>query len=437
MIARKLLLFALVSIVSGRVARAATTLTAVRFSPDVATVFGAVTVPTNGIVEETIATSNMTIVSIGAIPDGVSVDGYAIASNGDQLLSFDTTVTLGGTTFQPFDVVRYNGSTYSLEFDGQAAGVPDGTNVGDIAVDGTGLLLTFDTTVVLSGTTFSPRDVVLYNGSTFTMYFNGGVQNVPDGMAIDGVELLANGHLLLSFDTSGTLGGVDFDDEDILEYTPNGATWEMAYDGSARWPNWPASNLRAFAAFSGSPAAPNGVSSTAITTTRIDLSWTIVPSATSYQVDRKSAGGGYVQIGTPAGNSFSDTTASPLTAYLYRVRAVSSGGVSDNSAPDLATTVVFTDRPLVAGVVVKAVHLSEIRAAVNAVRALAALSAATFTDTATAGTTIKAVHITQIRSALDLARSALGFSTGGYTDGSLSGVAIKAIHFQELRNRIQ
>jgi PKD repeat protein len=100
--------------------------------------------------------------------------------------------------------------------------------------------------------------------------------------------------------------------------------------------------------------------------------------------------------------------------------------------------VIFTDDPLVPGsTIIKAVHLAELRTAVNAVRALAGLSAATFTDSATPGVVIKAVHITELRTALDPALSALGLPTGGYTDTISRGVIVKAVHIQELRNRMK
>jgi hypothetical protein len=125
------------------------------------------------------------------------------------------------------------------------------------------------------------------------------------------------------------------------------------------------------------------------------------------------------------------------TAYLYRVRASNASGTSGDSASDLATTVVFTNEPLAAGVSVQAVHLSQMRNAVNAVRLLAVLSAAGFTDAASAGITVKAVHVTEIRTALTETLGALGLTNGAYTDTSLSGVAIKAVHFQEIRNRVR
>lgn len=184
------------------------------------------------------------------------------------------------------------------------------------------------------------------------------------------------------------------------------------------------------------PPAPAGVNAVATSSTQVQVTWNAAAGATSYEIYRRNPGGAFTLRGTSTTNSFTDN-ASANTAYLYRVRAVNAGGSSGDSAADLATTVIFTDDPLSAGVLVKATHLAELRTAVNAVRAQAGLSAATFTDATAAGLVVKAVHVTELRTALDQARTALGLSTGGWTDSSLTGVVIKAVHFQEIRNRVK
>lgn len=183
------------------------------------------------------------------------------------------------------------------------------------------------------------------------------------------------------------------------------------------------------------PAAPSGVTATATSGTEVQVTWSAVAGATSYEVYRRNPGGSFALRGTTVTTSFNDT-ASGDTAYLYRVRAVNAAGPSGDSASDLATTVIFADDPLAAGVLVQAIHLAQLRTAVTAVRAQAGLSAPTYTDAATTGVTVKAVHITELRTYLDQAMSALGLTTGGWTDASLGGVAFKAVHFQELRNRV-
>lgn len=179
---------------------------------------------------------------------------------------------------------------------------------------------------------------------------------------------------------------------------------------------------------------PSNVRAVATSGSTVEVTWSSVFEASGYQIDRMDALGVWFQIGTPTDNSFEDGTVSEGKAYLYRVRAVDGGGASGNSVPDLATTVSMSDDPLAPGLVIEAIHLAELRAAVDAVRVLATLAEADTTDSAVAGTPIRAVHITELREALDEARSQLGFFTGGYTDASLTGVVVKAIHFQELRD---
>lgn len=186
------------------------------------------------------------------------------------------------------------------------------------------------------------------------------------------------------------------------------------------------------------PAPPTGVVATAQTTTSVLVTWLAAESATSYEIWRKSGPGLFQFVGPSSGTSFTDSTVSPSTAYLYAVKAVNEVGTSSQSVANIATTVIFTNEPLGAGVVIQAAHLSQLRGAIDAVRFLAGYTVPyTFTDAASAGVPIRAVHVTELRSALDEALSLLGFSAGGYTDATLSGVPVKAIHHQELRDRIK
>jgi len=100
----------------------------------------------------------------------------------------------------------------------------------------------------------------------------------------------------------------------------------------------------------------------------------------------------------------------------------------------------FTDNPLVAGSTVeKAVHISEVRTAVNAARTRNGLAASAWTDpTITAGsTTIRAVYIVELRTALNQVYTKLGRTLPTYTDPTLTaGMMCKAAHIQELRNAV-
>ena len=102
---------------------------------------------------------------------------------------------------------------------------------------------------------------------------------------------------------------------------------------------------------------------------------------------------------------------------------------------------IFTD-PTLSGVTIKAVHITQLRTAVNAVLALAGgMAAATFTDPAIMpGTTrAKAAHISELRSNLNTARSSLSLPAQSYTDPTLvvNSTVIKAQHILDLRNGVQ
>jgi RHS repeat-associated protein len=101
---------------------------------------------------------------------------------------------------------------------------------------------------------------------------------------------------------------------------------------------------------------------------------------------------------------------------------------------------VFTDDPLVAGVtVIKAVHITELRTAIDQARARAGLAAASWAESISSSVTlIKASHITELRARLAEARTALGLSAASYTDPNLAvGDPVKAAHIQELRDRVR
>jgi hypothetical protein len=114
-------------------------------------------------------------------------------------------------------------------------------------------------------------------------------------------------------------------------------------------------------------------------------------------------------------------------------RAIDSGYVGLASNVDLATTIVFNETIVPQITSVKAAHITELRTAVNAVRAAAGLSPASFTDDPLPGVFVKAIHITELRTFLDAARAAIGVPLT-YTDPSLgAGYVIKDAHIEDLR----
>jgi hypothetical protein len=87
--------------------------------------------------------------------------------------------------------------------------------------------------------------------------------------------------------------------------------------------------------------------------------------------------------------------------------------------------------------VVRAVHVTELRGAIDTVRSRQGLASYGWTDPSLAGggTTIKRSHLVELRSAVDAAFIAHGLPTPTWTDPALTAVVtvIRAVHITELR----
>ncbi|MFP5245652.1 MAG: hypothetical protein ACLGH0_03075 [Thermoanaerobaculia bacterium] len=211
---------------------------------------------------------------------------------------------------------------------------------------------------------------------------------------------------------------------------------ESHVSDESRWGTW-------WARVAGTVALgdPSNLVATASGISSVGVLWDAAPGAVSYQLERKANGGSFQLVASPTGTSHNDLNVEAGKSYVYRVRGVSAtAATSAYSNVDVATTIVFTDDPLNAGTSVRRSHVTELRTAVNAMRAAAGLGAASFTDDPLALLgIIRATHLTQLRTNLDAARTALGLTAISYTDPSAAaGVTrVKAVHMTQLRDGVR
>jgi hypothetical protein len=88
------------------------------------------------------------------------------------------------------------------------------------------------------------------------------------------------------------------------------------------------------------PAAPGGLTATAISSTRIDLAWQNPGETDTFEISRRLGDGAWESLATVGATptQFQNTGLAPGTRYGYRVRAVNNGGPSPWSALAEATT---------------------------------------------------------------------------------------------------
>jgi hypothetical protein len=191
--------------------------------------------------------------------------------------------------------------------------------------------------------------------------------------------------------------------------------------------------------------APTALTATTLSNlpvAQVTTSWTATAGADHYEVERTTnVATNYTTINSNVtATTFTDNTVSSVTAYLYRVRAVDAvGNLSPYSNVDLATAISFVDDTLVVGsTTIKADHITQLRQAVNAVRAVTtSLGQVTWAEPINVGvTTIKASHVQELRTKLDEARSALGLSACSYTDAS-AGQLVQKVHIDQLRQCVK
>jgi hypothetical protein len=189
------------------------------------------------------------------------------------------------------------------------------------------------------------------------------------------------------------------------------------------------------------PYSPNPpvLTATATSTSQVALSWTPVDGAVNYEVQRSFNNGAFESLPLTASTSTTDSGLVANATYLYHVRALLAASQTHYSNVDPATTIVFTDSPLVAGTPVKIAHIAQLRTAVNAMRTASNLPPQVFTDDPlTTSTTIKATHLNQLRTALDPVRFNFGMPALTYTDNpATTATTIKAVHITELRDGVK
>jgi fibronectin type 3 domain-containing protein len=189
------------------------------------------------------------------------------------------------------------------------------------------------------------------------------------------------------------------------------------------------------------PLRPTNVNALAPTPNSVFVSWSGSDGATSYTVWRWE-NGVYTNLGPPsppAATSFLDTTATPNTGYFYLIEAHDATGSSGLSDADIATTVIYTDPDLTAGMPIKAIHLTELRTAANLMRALTgAGTIPTYTNpTIVPGSTLAtAQHFQEVEAVLLNARSTLHLSVPANL-GIVQGAAIPVAHIIALRTYAQ
>jgi hypothetical protein len=127
------------------------------------------------------------------IPWGSKVDAITLRGGdyGVPIVSFDVPTTINGPTFQPADLAQYVG-VFLPFFDSLSTSpqVPRSSNVTGADLHDGMTILTFDVPTTLGAATYQPGELVYWDGESYGSYWSDTAW--PKASRIDGLAFLAN-----------------------------------------------------------------------------------------------------------------------------------------------------------------------------------------------------------------------------------------------------
>lgn len=146
------------------------------------------------------------------------------------------------------DILGFNGSEYSLVFDGSDVGLSGNDIDAFYWIDPASLLISVDKSVTIDGFgQVDEQDILLFTASslggttsgTWSMYFDGSDVGMDHpGEDIDAIFLRPDGSILLSTNGNFSVPGATGSDEDIFLFTPSSlgettaGTWLLYFEGA-------------------------------------------------------------------------------------------------------------------------------------------------------------------------------------------------------------
>lgn len=170
------------------------------------------------------------------LPAGTELGALHLRTDGTWLFSPAFPLNLDGTDYAPRDIVAYNGTTYSMFLDGSTAGIPEYARIDSLFLDvSANPVISFDTPVNISSTEYSQSDLVTYNAG-FSLYWNAQTAGVPAESNVTGAATDSTGTMVLSFDVPTNIAGTEYLPGQLVQWSSSSGFSNYFVDAS--WPTF-------------------------------------------------------------------------------------------------------------------------------------------------------------------------------------------------------
>jgi len=177
-----------------------------------------------------------------AANNGVDIVGY---DRDENLFVIDTARVINGALVRPADVFTTTPGAPTVRFDGRANALPAGVKIDAVTVDPASgdLVLSFDRTV----SDYRRSDLVRWNGSVYSLFFQGTM--LPIAADINGAHILDSGNILMTFESGitvpGSGGSFYVRDDQVVEFDPGTNLFSMTAINLNAHPSWRRAGLDA------------------------------------------------------------------------------------------------------------------------------------------------------------------------------------------------
>ena len=162
------------------------------------------------------------------LPESAELAALAVVGNATYWAP-DITVAVGSLTVRPRDIAVTTGATTSIFISGLTLDLPENSQIDAIALLGSDLYFSLDTSATIGSTNVTRNDILVWNGSAISIHRSGASLDISPSTNLAGLEVLSPASFLVSFSSGFAKSSLEIASSDIVHIgTDPAVTWSIS-----------------------------------------------------------------------------------------------------------------------------------------------------------------------------------------------------------------